>query len=1000
MSSTPSNVNRRSTDLQDDTGAGTSNQPVPNAGTISSAEQSQNWRSVSGGNPPYPARAPTNEDGVDTLPYPVRPPSNAKGNGNDPANNPIAAPVPIRYPRLPGIVQMTVPPLAEQQRAKFTLSHGYSNRGNTADETKGNLTDSVEWQEEHSSSMLEQASEMSISTPRPQNLPQRTTTLRELGTLVNNVKTSVRNDFRALATKFSMELTDTRYDCEKRFDVLATYLLGLEENITPDKPIPLSPLEQRAYEIYKPAAEAVGELIEKRRAEVRDDANKASEDYHNKFKEAVGESPVSRGPTYYYQRAASTNVNPVSDQVNSRNPPNQSVQPATSAGRNDKLNNPKPKSPRAASVIAVPDEDDIVYLESKKAGKQPTKLANPEVLSATGQPQSPRSRPNDWNDRVSLQRWRNRDFREKGWSGIPDQRIGFDEDSNPVDKDTTPHEVWDRDYQESTHRAAGGNPGDPGGDSSESDDGRGSRGPDKRPPRKSEPKKPHHTLWDDESSSSDGNEYSNDSLLSDIEEPLNIGTDRLNRTERRKHYDHLAKRHELDKLDDYSRRRWTHRIHHKYRALIREHVGELMLPIDGLKSVKVNEPEHYKGEPDVEKFEAWLLKVLRWMAVNRLSGPEADKLRIQCLGMLLDGKASRWYDDEVASPHRTRSEWNFEDAVIGIFDHCVQTSTVHQSATQFDEVKYDPKKGIEDYYKTLSRWASRMTNVPDKYTFKRRFIGGLPSDIIKEMIDRGAVPDYATVKTMVKAVRRHEDDLALENYYLKQARPSANDTKSTGSTDQKDHRNRSKSPSRDKARIINGRRYKLVRRSHSPPRDQGRKFFSKTTTVVSKPTGSKPPYTGGTSGNQTQNDKKQPICYGCGNTGHYASDPKCPQYGKPRLFAIQEEEIVPSSDNGDTTPNEPENESNEQPGDESSDGEYVLKEYEDYGGYIDGDTSDCDWMGKITEGNVDHISLDDIYNPLSGCGPALVIEDEVEVSEFCPKALDAKAIEATAAEVN
>ena len=48
-----------------------------------------------------------------------------------------------------------------------------------------------------------------------------------------------------------------------------------------------------------------------------------------------------------------------------------------------------------------------------------------------------------WTDRVASQRLRNADLRATGESNFPDQGIGFNEDGYPVDKATTPREVWD-----------------------------------------------------------------------------------------------------------------------------------------------------------------------------------------------------------------------------------------------------------------------------------------------------------------------------------------------------------------------------------------------------------------------------------------------------------------------------------------------------------------------------------------------------------------------------
>ncbi|KAE9383733.1 hypothetical protein BT96DRAFT_1105517 [Gymnopus androsaceus JB14] len=49
----------------------------------------------------------------------------------------------------------------------------------------------------------------------------------------------------------------------------------------------------------------------------------------------------------------------------------------------------------------------------------------------------------NWENRVANQRLRNNNLQNSGVSNIPNQGIGFNRSRYPVDKDHTPHEVWD-----------------------------------------------------------------------------------------------------------------------------------------------------------------------------------------------------------------------------------------------------------------------------------------------------------------------------------------------------------------------------------------------------------------------------------------------------------------------------------------------------------------------------------------------------------------------------
>ena len=59
-----------------------------------------------------------------------------------------------------------------------------------------------------------------------------------------------------------------------------------------------------------------------------------------------------------------------------------------------------------------------------------------------------------------------------------------------------------------------------------------------------------------------------------------------------------------------------------------------------------------------------------------------------------------------------------------------------------------------------------MLQTPDDATMRKRFIEGLPFNIIRQLTNEGIVPEYAKLEVMVRAVARIEDHMALTNYYV------------------------------------------------------------------------------------------------------------------------------------------------------------------------------------------------------------------------------------------
>src|SRR5215471_233719 len=509
----------------------------------------------------------------------------------------------------------------------------------------------------------------------------------------------------------------------------------------------------------------------------------------------------------------------------------------------------------------------------------------------------------------------------------------------------------------------GNPPNDPDGSSSGSSS---SSDKPKRYDRKTTP-------WDEDTSdglnntSSDEDDRSDDS--SDSWPKFGLNSKEISKAKRRKLRRKMVKKLRAESANDERRQQWACTIHRTYINQIRHHVGQPLPTIDGIKNVKVPTPELYGGEPDVEAFEAWLLSLLRWLVINRYCGPDFDHLRVQLAGTFLKDKAIRWYNDEVVGAHRIKTKWNFEEVIISLFDRCVQAATVHQATKRFEEVLYTPDKGVKDYYSNLTRWASRMPQPPNAYSFRKRFLNGLPNEIIGKMIERGAVPEYASIRTMVKTVQRIEDNRVLQNFYVRNQKPS--DPKDSKYYVRRIRRERNEGPKQRDGKPISleGKLYRIVRKNKQNPKltEESNKRFTPRTNDKGKARANPPAQT------------TQKLCYACGKPGHFANDPTCERYGKPRLYAVQEESESQQEESNDP----PEDKDIPQlqevvDSDDESEGEWALEPYEDnYVGqmYEDEDEEMTKFFSKIHEN--EKPTTED-----SAVGFPVCIEDDWDIDTF------------------
>lgn len=91
-----------------------------------------------------------------------------------------------------------------------------------------------------------------------------------------------------------------------------------------------------------------------------------------------------------------------------------------------------------------------------------------------------------------------------------------------------------------------------------------------------------------------------------------------------------------------------------YSQCIDEQVGEESDgPLDPeIKAMSPPKPKKYTGKHDINKFDEWLVQLLMYSWIFKITGPCNDARHVQYTGLYLGKLAQQWYSQEVLAPTR------------------------------------------------------------------------------------------------------------------------------------------------------------------------------------------------------------------------------------------------------------------------------------------------------------------------------------------------------------
>jgi hypothetical protein len=309
----------------------------------------------------------------------------------------------------------------------------------------------------------------------------------------------------------------------------------------------------------------------------------------------------------------------------------------------------------------------------------------------------------------------------------------------------------------------------------------------------------------------------------------------------------------------------------KIRHIVEWKVGQEMSAPADTKHPKIGELNKYSGGKSHNTFCTWLNQFLNWLRSYYICGDSTDSTQVNLLGNYLEGSALDWYTAGIDNPDICSGRpMEFINAICRLHQQFVQMAMANDAKTKYESVVYSSTNGTEGYYYKLDKYASRMVQQPDEYSFKARFCDGLPNWIYNQLADQQIYPEYCTM-----------DDVCTKfNVQQIEELKSCVRGPVSGLTD-----HGAEGQQREATRVEHCRRPQKV--NHARPNCGPQKIPPRPSSTHDAQPAQRTPHNGTKNlhnhalSSRALQSTKNLTCYKCGKEGHILSNPKCPQYTAP-----------------------------------------------------------------------------------------------------------------------
>ncbi|KIJ57298.1 hypothetical protein M422DRAFT_238889 [Sphaerobolus stellatus SS14] len=126
----------------------------------------------------------------------------------------------------------------------------------------------------------------------------------------------------------------------------------------------------------------------------------------------------------------------------------------------------------------------------------------------------------------------------------------------------------------------------------------------------------------------------------------------------------------------------------------------------------------------------------------------SGKVQLQFLGQCLTDEAQEWFYRKVERFDREIKHWDLESIIMGLQKWFMLTMSMNKVAVNYDTIMQGSMT-MQQLHQELTKLAKQMIELPDAYSYRRRFMNVLKPDIRDQVLRKGFTPEFSSIDELI-----------------------------------------------------------------------------------------------------------------------------------------------------------------------------------------------------------------------------------------------------------